>query len=39
VAEAQGQFKNPEEGEHILLETVTRGLVKTQLTEKPYCMP
>jgi hypothetical protein len=34
VAEVQGQFGNAEEGKHPPLETVTRGLVKTQLTEK-----
>jgi hypothetical protein len=34
VAEAQGRFGNPEEGEHLLLQAVTRRLVKTQLTEK-----
>jgi hypothetical protein len=34
VAEAWGQFGNPEEGEHPPLEAVTRKLVKTQQTEK-----
>jgi hypothetical protein len=31
VAEAQGQFGNPEEEECLPLETVTKGLVKMQL--------
>jgi hypothetical protein len=34
VAEKQGQFGNPEEGEHLLLEAVTRKLVKIQQAEK-----
>jgi hypothetical protein len=35
VAEARGQFRNPEEGERPPLEAVTRQrLVKTQQTEK-----
>jgi hypothetical protein len=34
VAEARGQFGNPEEGERPPLEAVTRKLVKTQQTEK-----
>jgi hypothetical protein len=34
VVEAQGQFRNPEKGEHQPLEAVSRVLVKTQLTEK-----
>jgi hypothetical protein len=35
VAEALGQFGNPEEEEHLPLEGVTRQqLVKTQQTEK-----
>jgi hypothetical protein len=32
------QFGNPEEREYPLLEAVTRGLVKTQLTEKTNCV-
>jgi hypothetical protein len=38
MAEAQGQFGNPEEGEHLPFETVTGELVKTQLTGKTKCM-
>jgi hypothetical protein len=38
VAEAQGQFGNPEEGERSPLEAVTRGLVKIQQTEKTQCV-
>jgi hypothetical protein len=34
VAEAQGQFGNPEEGECMPMEAVTRRLVKTQQDEK-----
>jgi hypothetical protein len=34
VAEAQGQFGNPEEGERPPLEAVTRKLVKIQQAEK-----
>jgi hypothetical protein len=34
VAQARGQFGDPEEGESHPLEAVTLGLVKTQLTEK-----
>jgi hypothetical protein len=34
VAEAQGQFGNPEEVEHLPLEAVTRRLVKAHLTGK-----
>jgi hypothetical protein len=34
VAEAQGQFRNPEEGERPKLEAVTRKQVKTQQAEK-----
>jgi hypothetical protein len=34
VAEAQGLFRNPEEGEHLLLEAITRGIVKAQQTRK-----
>jgi hypothetical protein len=34
VAEARGQFGNPEEGERSALEAVTRKLVKTQEAEK-----
>jgi hypothetical protein len=33
VAEARGQFRNPEKGGHPLLEAGTRGLMKTQLSE------
>jgi hypothetical protein len=36
VAEARGQFGNPEEVERPPLEAVTRGLVKTQKAEKTY---
>jgi hypothetical protein len=36
VAEAQGQFRSPEEGEILSLEAVTRKLVKTQQAEKTY---
>jgi hypothetical protein len=31
-------FRNPEERERLLLEAVTRGLVKTHLTEKTNCV-
>jgi hypothetical protein len=34
VAEARERFENPEVGERSPLESVTRGLVKKQLTEK-----
>jgi hypothetical protein len=34
VAEAQGLFRNLESGERPPLEAVSRGLVKTQQTEK-----
>jgi hypothetical protein len=34
VAEAQGQFANPVKGECLPLAATTRGLVKTQLTDK-----
>jgi hypothetical protein len=34
VAKAQEQFRNPEEGECLPLEAVTRGLVKPQLTKE-----
>jgi hypothetical protein len=37
VAEARGQFGNPEEGD-LPLEAVTRGLVKTELTEMNKCV-
>jgi hypothetical protein len=37
VAQAQGEFWNPDEVECLPLETITKGLVKTQLTEKT-CM-
>jgi hypothetical protein len=33
MAQAQEQFRNPEEGECLPLEAVTRGMVKTQLAE------
>jgi hypothetical protein len=39
VAKAQGQFGNPEEEGHLLLEEVTGGLVKTQQAEKTCCFP
>jgi hypothetical protein len=38
VPEARRQFRNPEEGELPSLEAVTRGLVKTRLTKKTYCL-
>lgn len=38
VAEAQGQFVNTREGKRLPLEAVTRGLGKTQFTEKAKCM-
>jgi hypothetical protein len=38
VVEARGQFWKPEGGERPPLETVTRGLVKKQQTEKTRCM-
>jgi hypothetical protein len=34
VAEARGQFGNPGEGEHLPLEAVNKGLVKTYQTQK-----
>jgi hypothetical protein len=34
VSEAWEQFRKPEKGKHLLLEYVTRGLVRIQLTEK-----
>jgi hypothetical protein len=34
VAEAQGDFGNPEESERLPLKDVTRGLLWTKLTEK-----
>jgi hypothetical protein len=34
VAESWGLFRNPEEKVQLLLDAVTRGLVKTQLTQK-----
>jgi hypothetical protein len=38
VDEARRQFGNSEEGEHLPLEAVTRGLVKARLTDKTkYC--
>jgi hypothetical protein len=37
VAEARGHFGNTEKWEHLRLEAVTGGLVKTQLTEKNKC--
>jgi hypothetical protein len=39
VADARGQFGNPEKGERLPLEAFTRRLVKTQKTEKTYCTP
>jgi hypothetical protein len=33
-----GQFRNPEEGEHPPLESVTGGLVKREQTEKTQCV-
>jgi hypothetical protein len=38
VAEARGQFGNPEEGEPTALEAVTRKLAKTQEVEKTYVL-
>jgi hypothetical protein len=38
VAEVCGQFGNPEEGERVSLEPVTRGLVKRQQTKKTQCV-
>jgi hypothetical protein len=38
VAEAQGQFGNPEEGKNPPLEAVNRGLVKKQLIRKTKCV-
>jgi hypothetical protein len=38
VAESREQLGNPEEGEGPPLQAVTRGLVKTQMTEKTNCM-
>jgi hypothetical protein len=37
VTEARGQFRNPEESEHLPLKAVAKGLVKTQLPEKTAC--
>jgi hypothetical protein len=34
VAEVQGLFMNPEEGECLPLVAITRGLVKAELTNK-----
>jgi hypothetical protein len=34
VAEAQGQFGNTKEGDHLPLKVITIGLVKTQQTEE-----
>jgi hypothetical protein len=34
IAAAWGQFRNPEEEEHLPLKVVTREMVKLQLTEK-----
>jgi hypothetical protein len=39
VAEVQAQFRKTEKGERPPSDAVTRGLVKTQLTEKTKCMP
>jgi hypothetical protein len=36
LAEARRQFGKPEEGERLLLEAITRKLVKTQQVEKTY---
>jgi hypothetical protein len=38
MAEARGQFGNPEEGELLPLETGTIGLVKRNQTEKIHCV-
>jgi nicotinamide mononucleotide (NMN) deamidase PncC len=38
VAEAREQFGKPEERQCSTLETVTGGLIKTQLTEKTGCL-
>jgi hypothetical protein len=38
VGVARGHFGNTEERERPPLETVTRGLVKTQLNEKTKCV-
>jgi hypothetical protein len=38
IVVARGQFGNPDEGEHPLFETCTRGLVKRQQTEKTRCV-
>jgi hypothetical protein len=38
VAEAQGQFRNPEEGERQPLETVTRRLEKTVTEDISVCV-
>jgi hypothetical protein len=37
VAEARGQFGNPNEGEYPPLEAVTRGTEKREQTEKTQC--
>jgi hypothetical protein len=39
VTEAQGQFRKPDEGECPPMEAFTRVLVKTQHTEKTWCIP
>jgi hypothetical protein len=38
MAEALGQFGDPEEEERLPLETGTIGLVKRQQTEKIHCV-
>jgi hypothetical protein len=38
MAEALGQFENPEEGERPPLEAGIRGLVRRQQTEKTKCV-
>jgi hypothetical protein len=38
VAEAQEQFRNPEEREHLLLEAGTRKLVKTVTGDTSVCV-
>jgi hypothetical protein len=37
--EAWGQFWNPEEGKNLLLEAITKGLVKRQQTEETQGVP
>jgi hypothetical protein len=38
VTESWEQFGNPEGGDYSLLEAVTRGMVKTELSEESKCM-